>query len=96
MMVLAAFLALALTASAGFYCGRCVGPASLSWQKRTSRVALGKRTVSLLVLVGVRRLRRRLRANPTVELAALRMLVPLGLLRGSVTRMRSYRGAPGW
>jgi hypothetical protein len=31
-----------------------------------------------------------------VEMFGLRILAPLDLLRGSVSRMRSYRGAPGW
>jgi hypothetical protein len=96
MMVLAAFAALALAMSAGYYCGRRAGSASSTWKKRTSRVALGKRAVNLLVLVAARRFRRRVRAEPMVELIGLRMLASLGLLRGSVTRMRSYRGAPGW
>jgi hypothetical protein len=96
MMVLAAFAAIALAMFAGYYCGRRAGSAPSTWRKRTSRVALGRRTVNLLVLVAARRFRRRLRAEPMVELIGLRMLASLGLLRGSVTRMRSYRGAPGW
>jgi hypothetical protein len=96
MTVLAAFAALALAMSAGYYCGRRAGSPSATWKKRTSRVALGKRTVNLLVLVAARRFRRRMRAEPMVELIGPRMLASLGLLRGSVTRMRSYRGAPGW
>jgi hypothetical protein len=96
MTVLAAFAALALAMSAGYYCGRRAGSAPATWKKRTSRVALGKRTVNLLVLVAARRFRRRMRGEPMVELIGPRMLASLGLLRGSVTRMRSYRGAPGW
>jgi len=96
MMVLAALAALALAMSAGYYCGRRASSPPPTWRKRTSRVALGKRTVNLLVLVAARRFRRRLRAAPMVELIGPRMLASLGLLRGSVTRMRSYRGAPGW
>ena len=96
MTVLAVFAALVLAMSAGYYCGRRAGSPRSTWKKRTSRVALGKRTVNLLVLVAARRFRRRLRAEPMVELIGPRMLASLGLLRGSVTRMRSYRGAPGW
>ena len=96
MTVLAAFAALALAMAAGYYCGRRGGSPPSTWKKRTSRVALGKRTVHLLVLVAARRFRRRLRAEPMVELIGPRMLASLGLLRGSVTRMRSYRDAPGW
>jgi hypothetical protein len=96
MTVLAGFAALALAMSAGYYCGRHTGSAPSTWKKRTSRVALGKRTVNLLVLVAARRFRRRLRAEPMVELIWPRMLASLGLMRGSVTRMRSYRRVPGW
>jgi hypothetical protein len=96
MTVLAAFAALALAMSAGYYCGRRAGSARPTWKKRTSRVSLGKQTVDLVVSVAARRIRRRLRSEPAVDLLGLRMLASLGLLRGSVTRMRSYRGAPGW
>ena len=96
MTVLTAFAALALAMSVGYYCGRRAGSAPSSWRKRTGRVALGQRAVNLLVLIAARRIRRRFRAEPAVELVGLRILTPLSLLRGSVTRMRSYRGAPGW
>jgi hypothetical protein len=59
-------------------------------------MALGRRAVNLVVLVAARRIERRWRGEPMVELFGLRMLAPLELLRGSVTRMRSYRGAPNW
>jgi hypothetical protein len=96
MTVLAAFAALVLAMSAGYYCGRRAGSAPSTWKKRTSRVSLGRQTGNLLVSVAARRVRRRLRSEPMVELLGLRMLASLGLLRGTVTRMRSYRGAPGW
>jgi len=90
MTVLAAFAALALATSAGYYWGRRARCTPSPWKKRTSRMALGRRAVNLVVLVAARRIERRLRTGP------LRVLAPLGLLRGSVTRMRAYRGAPGW
>jgi hypothetical protein len=80
----------------GFYFGRRAGSTPSTWKKRTSRIALGRRAANLLVLVAARRIRQRLRPEPMVELVGLRILAPLDLLRGSVTRMRSYRGAPGW
>ena len=92
MTVLAVFAALALAMSVGYYCGWRAGSAPSTWKKRTSRVALGRRAVNLVVLVAARRIERRFRAG----LFGLRILAPLGLLRGSVTRVRSYRGAPGW
>jgi hypothetical protein len=96
MTVLVAFAALASAMSVGYYCGRRAGSGRSTWKKRTSRSALGRRAVKLLALVAVRRVRQRLRPEPMVELFGLRILAPLGLLRGSVTRIRSYRGAPGW
>src|ERR1700744_3397328 len=96
MTVLAAFAALTMAMSAGFYLGRRTGSTPSPWKKRTSRIALGRRAANLLVLVAARRIRQRLRPEPMVELVGLRILAPLDLLRGSVARMRSYRGAPGW
>ncbi|HEY6817815.1 MAG TPA: hypothetical protein VI196_00385 [Mycobacterium sp.] len=96
MTVFAAFAALAMATCVGYYFGRRAGSTPTTWKKRTSRIALGRRAADLLVLVAARRIRQRLRPEPIVELFGLRILAPLDLLRGSVTRMRSYRGAPGW
>lgn len=96
MTVFAAIAALAMAACVGYYLGRRAGSAPSTWKKRTSRIALGRRAANLLVLVAARRVRHRFRAEPMVELFGLRILAPLDLLRSSVTRMRSYRGAPGW
>jgi hypothetical protein len=96
MTVLAAFAALSLAVSVGYCWGLRAGSAPSTWKKRTSRVALGRRAAHLVMLVAVRRVRRRLRADPMAHLSGLRIVVPLELLRGSVARMRSYRGAPGW
>jgi hypothetical protein len=96
MTVFAAFAALTMATCVGYYFGRRAGSTPRTWKKRTSRIALGRRAANLLVLVAARRIRQRLRPAPMVELLGLRILAPLDLLRGSVTRMRSYRGAPGW
>jgi hypothetical protein len=96
MTVFAAFAALTMATCVGYYFGRRTGSTPSTWKKRTSRIALGRRAANLLVLVAARRIRQRLRPEPMVELFGLRILAPLDLLRGSVTRMRSYRGAPGW
>lgn len=96
MTVFAAFAALTMATCVGFYFGRRTRATPSTWRKRTSRIALGRRAANLLVLVAARRIRQRLRPEPMVELYGLRILAPLDLLRGSVTRMRSYRGAPGW
>src|ERR1700684_1654807 len=95
MTVFAAFAALTMATCVGFCFGRQTRSAPSTWKKRTSRIALGRRAADLLVLVAARRIRQRLRPEPMVELLGLRILAPLDLLRGSVTRMRSYRGAPG-
>jgi hypothetical protein len=78
MMVLAGIAALAMAAFVGYHFGRRVGSAPSSWKKRTSRIALGRLAISLLVLVTARRIRRSFRAA--------QLLAPLELLRGSVTR----------
>jgi hypothetical protein len=96
MTVLVAFAALALATSVGYCCGRRAGSPRSTWSKRTSRVGLGKQMAGLVVAVAARRIRRRLRSQPIIELVGLRMLASLALSRGSVTRMRSYLGAPGW
>src|ERR1700761_6016712 len=96
MTVLAAFAALSFAVCVGYYYGRRAGCARPTWRKRTSRVALGRRALDLAVLVAARRIRQRFGAASMIETPLLRIVAPLELLRGSVTRMRSYRGAPGW
>jgi hypothetical protein len=96
MTVLAAFAALTVATCVGYSFGRRAGSTPLTWKKRTSRIALGRRAANLLVLVAARRIRQRLRPEPVVETFGLRILAPLDLLRGSVSRMRSYRDAPSW
>jgi hypothetical protein len=96
MTVFAAFAALTMATCLGYYFGRRAGSTPSTWKKRTSRISLGRRAANLLVLVAARRIRQQLRPEPIVEMFGLRILAPLDLLRGSVSRMRSYRGAPGW
>jgi hypothetical protein len=96
MMVFAAFAVLTMATCVGYCFGRRAGSTPSTWKKRTSRFALGRRAANLLVLVAARRIRQRLRPEPMVEMFGLRILAPLDLLRGSVSRMRSHRGAPGW
>lgn len=59
MTVLAGIAALAMATAVGYYFGRRVGPAPTTWTKRTSRIALGRLTIRLLVLLTVRRMRYR-------------------------------------
>ncbi len=96
MTMLAVVAALVLAMSVGYHCGRRAGSAAPTWKRRTSRIALGRRAVDLVVLIAARRVRRRFRAEPVFEPFGLRIVAPLDLLRGSVTRVRAYRGAPGW
>jgi hypothetical protein len=95
MMVVAAVCALATTAWAGYYVGQRVGSTPSTWKSRTSRVALGRRAISLLVLITARRVRQRYGYERVLPVAAvfwgLRTTVPLQLLRGGVARLRSYR-----
>lgn len=90
MMVLAAIAVVAMATCVGYYFGRRAGSARPTWKKRTSRVALGRLVMSLLVLVTARRIRRRFWAEPlladAVHLWSLRLVAPVEILRGSVAR----------
>lgn len=81
MMVLAAISAVTIAACVGYNVGRRAGSPPSTWKKRTSRIALGRLAISLIAVLAARRIRRRVRGEP--------MLVPLGLLRGGLARMRS-------
>lgn len=81
MTVLAGIAALAVAACIGYYFGRRAGSTPQSWKRRTSRVALGRLAISLLVLFTARR---------AMTLWAPRFVAPLSLLRGSVARIRPY------
>ncbi len=82
MMVLAVLAAVLMAAGTGYCWGRRAASPAPSWKRRTSRAALGRMALTLLVLVTARRVRRYLPAEP--------MLAPLVLLRGGLARMRSY------
>jgi membrane protein DedA with SNARE-associated domain len=82
MTVLAAIAALALATCVGYYLGRRASATPSSWKKRTSRIALGRLALSMVVLVTARRIRQRLPAPY--------LLAPLGLLRAGAARMRAY------
>ncbi len=94
MTVLAGIAALAMATCVGYYFGRRVGSAPSTWKTRTSRIALGRLAISLLVLLTARRIRQSFRAEhmlpDAVHLWGLRLIAPLELLRDTVTRMRSY------
>ncbi len=94
MTVLAGIAALAMAAAVGYYLGRRAGSAPRTWTMRASRVTVGRVAINLLVLLAARRIRRGVRAEPmlvdAVHVWGPRVLAPLGLLRGTVARMRSY------
>lgn len=81
MTVFAAIAALAMAACVGYYFGRRAGSAPSSWKKRTSRIALGRLAINLLVLLTARRVRR--------SFPAAQLLASLDLLRTSTARMRA-------
>jgi len=92
-MQFAALAALTMATCCGYYLGRRAGSTPSTWKKRTSRTALGRRAVSLLMLVTARRIRRRFRPQPifadVLHLWAPRLIASVELLRGSVARMRT-------
>lgn len=88
MTVLAGIAALALATCVGYYVGRRAGSTPPTWKKRTSRIALGRLAINLLVLLTARRVQRSFRSERMLRDA---LWGPrFQLLRGSVARMRSY------
>lgn len=96
MAVLLGFMASMSAMCVGYYWGRRVNPTRPTWKRRTSRVELGRRTVNLVVLIAARRIRRRVRSDPMVELLGLRLRARPKVSRSGVARMASYRRAPSW
>ncbi|OBI14909.1 hypothetical protein A5712_29735 [Mycobacterium sp. E2327] len=78
MAVLALLCALATATCIGYYLGRRAGSRPPTWKQRTSRVALGKLAISLLVAVTARRILR------------LRTVGPVDILRAGMARIVSY------
>ncbi len=62
MTALAVISALLTALCIGYHFGRRAGSTPSTWKKRTSRVALGRLAVSLLVLMTARRIRQSSRA----------------------------------
>jgi len=93
MTALALISALGAALCIGYQLGRRAGSKPSIWKKRTSRVALGRLAINLLVLMTARRIRRSLQAKRVFFDAGgiwgLRFVEPLGLLRASVARLRS-------
>jgi hypothetical protein len=62
MAALAVISAMVTALCIGYHFGRRAGSTPSTWKKRTSRVALGRLAVSLLVLMTARRIRQSSRA----------------------------------
>jgi CHASE2 domain-containing sensor protein len=94
MALLALICALATATAIGYYVGRRAGSTPSTWKKRTSRIALSRLVISLLVLMTARRVRHSFQAERLLRDATTRWrprtVVPLDLLRVGVARMRSY------
>ncbi|BBX66014.1 hypothetical protein MSAS_51880 [Mycobacterium saskatchewanense] len=90
MTVLAGIAALALAACVGYYFGRRSASAPSTWKRRTSRVAVGRTAIGLLVVLAARRVRRNPRAEPALRFWGPKVIAPLDLLRGGVPRVRPY------
>ena len=88
MAVLAVICALATATCLGYYVGRRAASMPSTWRKRTSRVAIGRLGMSLVMLVAARRVRRTFLAQRPLRdamgAAGLRSVEPLELLRGGV------------
>ena len=84
MLVFAGIAALAMATCGGYYFGRRAGSTPSTWKKRTSRIALGRLALSLLVLMTARRIRRKLRPEhmfaDAVHLSGLKFVAPVALL----------------
>lgn len=94
MTALAVISALVAALCIGYYFGRRAGSTPLTWKKRTSRVALGRLAINLLVLMTARRIRRSFMARrvfrDAVGICGPKFIEPLVLLRGSAARLRPY------
>jgi hypothetical protein len=94
MTALALISAFGTTLCVGYHLGRRVGSKPSTWKKRTSRVALGRLAINLLVLMTARRVRQRFQAGRVFPGAVgtwgPKFIETLVLLRGSAARLRSY------
>jgi hypothetical protein len=91
MTALAVISALVMALCIGYHFGRSAGSTPSSWKKRTSRVALGRIAVSLLMLMTARRIRRSFLAKSllrdAIGVRAIKIAEPFQLLRGSFARL---------
>ena len=94
MTALVVISALVTALCIGYYFGRRAGSTPSTWTKRTSRVALGRLAINLLVSMTARRVRQSFQAGrvfpDAVGIWGPRFVETLVLLRGSAARLRSY------
>jgi hypothetical protein len=83
MTALAVVSALVTSLCIGYHFGRRARSTPPTWKQRTSRVALGKRAISLGVLMTARRIQRSFPARRTLE--------PLLVFRSAPQRRRRFR-----
>ena len=92
MTALALISALGIALRVGYHLGRRAGSKPSTWKKRTSRVALGRLAINLLVLMTARRIRQSFRAGRVFSDAGgiwgLRFIEPLGRLSRSSWNLR--------
>ena len=92
MTALAVISALVTALCIGYHFGRRAGRTPPTWKRRTSRVALGKRAISLVLLLTARRIQRNIPAQlglpATIGVWGLKFLEPLQLLRSGPPRRR--------
>lgn len=86
MTVLVAMCGLAAAACFGYYAGRHATSSPPTWKRRTSRIALGRLAIGLLVAVTARHVRRRFALQRVVAGVVggrgSRTIAPLDLFRG--------------
>jgi hypothetical protein len=99
MTALVVISALVTALCTGYYFGRRASSTPSTWKKRTSRVALGRLAIHLLVLMTARRIRQSFQAGRVFPAAVgtwgPRFVGRLVLLRGSGARLRSYSAVHG-
>lgn len=76
----------------GYHFGRRAGSTPPTWKKRTSRAALGRAAISLIVLLIARRVQRSFAARRAlsnlVGVRVLKFIEPLQLLRSGLSLRR--------
>jgi hypothetical protein len=91
MTELAVISALVVALCIGYHFGRSAGSTPSSWKKRTSRVALGRLAINLLMLMTARRIRRSFPVKSPLRdpkgVWAIKIAEPLQLLRDSFARL---------